>query len=70
GKIAGPFATNNAVVVMEVIGTDKVAREFDYDNDAMMFNQQYGAPALSRNLFGILLGRNKITNNLQRFYAD
>lgn len=70
GKIAGPFATDNSVVVMEVIGTENVGREFDYDNDAMMFNQQYGAPALSRNLFGILLGRNKITNNLQRFYAD
>ena len=55
---------------MEVIDTENAGREFDYDNDAMMFNQQYGAPALSRNLFGILLGRDKITNNLQRFYAE
>lgn len=70
GKIAGPFATDNSVVVMEVIDTENAGREFDYDNDAMMFNQQYGAPALSRNLFGILLGRDKITNNLQRFYAE
>ena len=61
---------DNSVVVMEVIDTENAGREFDYDNDAMMFNQQYGAPALSRNLFGILLGRDKITNNLQRFYAE
>ena len=70
GKIAGPFATDNYVVVMEVLETEKTGREFDYENDAMMYTQQYGASALSRNIFGILLGRDKIKNNLQRFYAD
>lgn len=70
GKVNGPIATNNAVVVYEVINLDNSGREFDYDNDAMMFNQTQGAPALSRNIFAILLGNSKIKNNLQKFYQD
>lgn len=70
GKVNGPIATNNAVVVYEVINLDNTGREFDYDNDAMMFNQTQGAPALSRNIYGILLGNKKVTNNLQKFYQD
>lgn len=70
GKLIGPFPTDNGVVVLEVIDIETSPREYDYDNDAMMFNQQQGAMMLQRNLNDVLLGRNKITNNLQKFYAE
>ena len=70
GKLAGPFVTDNAVVVLQVIDQEKTGREFDYDNDALMFNQTMGAGMLGRNIFAILLGNNKIENNLQKFYAE
>lgn len=70
GETAGPFVTDNSIVVIEVLGVENSPREFDYDNDAMMFNQQMGSALIQRNLNDILIGRNKITNNLQQFYAE
>lgn len=70
GQLTGPIATDNSVVVFQVVDEEKIGREFDQDNDGMMFNQQMGAPMLSRNVFAILLGKNKITNNLQKFYSE
>lgn len=70
GKTVGPFVIDNALVVIEVVDVEKAGREFDYDNDAMMFNQQLGAAIPIRNIYQVLLGNNKIKNNLQQFYSE
>ena len=70
GKTVGPFVTDNAIVVIEVVDVEESPREFDYENDAMMFNQQYGIGLIQRNLEDILIGRNKVKNNLQEFYVE
>ena len=70
GTVVGPFVTDNAIVVIEVVDVEDSPREFDYDNDALMFNQQQGSGLVQRNLNQILIGRNKITNNLQQFYVE
>ena len=72
GTLIQPFATDDAVYVVQVISVDKNPIEFDPVNDANIFSQKMGSMRLLNgpNLFNILLGRNKITNNLQKFYND
>lgn len=70
GELVGPFVTDNAVIVFNVVERQDTPREYDYQNDAMMFNQQMGATMLGRSIFEILVGRDKVTNNLQKFYAE
>lgn len=70
GTLVGPFVIDNAIVVFEVVDVENSPREFNYDTDALMFNQLYGAQALQRHLDEILIGNNKVTNNLQKFYAE
>ncbi len=70
GKLQGPIKSNSAVVVFQVNNVDNTGREFNYDVDRVRFNQQQGAGVLGRNLFMILLGNNKVENNLLQFYQD
>lgn len=70
GQLQGPIKSNSAIVVFQVDNVDKSGREFDFNTDAVRFNQQQGAGVLGRNLFMILLGKNKIENNLLQFYQD
>lgn len=70
GTVIGPFVTDNEIVVFEVVEVEDSPRAFDEENDAMMFNQQMGSGLVQRNLENILVGRQKIKNNLQKFYAE
>ncbi len=70
GQLVGPMQSNSAVVVFVVNDIDKSGREFNFDTDKMRFNQQQAGSILARNLFNIMLGGNKVENNLLQFYQD
>lgn len=70
GQFVGPVALNNSVVVFEVVNVNNQGRPFDFQNDAMVFNQREGATALQNSLSGILLGNKKVKNRIQKFYSD
>ena len=70
GQLVGPVKSNSAVVVFEVSDIENQGREFDYEVDRARFNQQQGAGMIGRNLFMILLGNDKVQNNLLQFYQD
>lgn len=70
GQFVGPVALNNSVVVFEVVNVNNQGRPFDFQNDAMVFNQREGATALQNSMSGILLGNKKVKNRIQKFYSD
>ena len=70
GQFVGPVALNNSVVVFEVVNVNDQGRPFDFQNDAMVFNQREGATALQNSMSGILLGNKKVKNRIQKFYSD
>jgi hypothetical protein len=70
GQLVGPLALNNAMVVFQVVNVDNQGRPFDFQNDAMVFNQREGASALQNGLSGILMGKKKVDNRIQKFYSD
>lgn len=70
GQLVGPLALNNSVVVFEVVTIDNQGRQFDFQNDAMVFSQREGATALQNSMSGILLGNKKVDNRIQKFYSD
>ena len=70
GQVVGPIALNNSVVVFTVTDQKKSGREFNFDSDAMTFNQREGAMSFQRAMPMILLGNKKIDNRIQKFYSD
>ncbi|MDE6266462.1 MAG: SurA N-terminal domain-containing protein [Muribaculaceae bacterium] len=70
GKLEGPIQTQGAVAVFEVTDVTDEGGEFDFNTEAARFNRQQGGEAMSRNIFLILLGNNKIDNKLLNFYQD
>ena len=70
GQLVGPVALNNSVIVFAVTDINNQGREFDFENDAMVFNQREGAASFQRSLPDVILGNNKIENRIQNFYSD
>lgn len=69
GTVAGPVATDYAVVVYEVIDTQVQPRAYDFEQDAAFFQQSQGAQTLLRNFDAILRANSKIDNKVQKFVA-
>lgn len=70
GELVGPVALNQSVVVFTVTDVTAPSREFDYKNDAMVFNQREGVASFQRTLPAALLGNKKVENKIQKFYSD
>lgn len=70
GQLVGPVALNQSVVVFTVTDVTAPSREFDYKNDAMVFNQREGIASFQRTLPAVLLGNKKVENKIQKFYSD
>lgn len=70
GDLVGPVALNQSVVVFTVTDVTAPSREFDYKNDAMVFNQREGVASFQRTLPAVLLGNKKVENKIQKFYSD
>ncbi len=70
GEVRGPIALNNSVVVFDVVSVSNQGRAFNYENDAMVFNQREGVQTFQNQLFNVLLGNKKIDNRIQKFYSE
>lgn len=70
GELVGPVALNQSVVVFTVTDVTAPSREFDYKNDAMVFNQREGVASFQRTLPAVLLGNKKVENKIHKFYSD
>ena len=70
GQLVGPVALNNAVVVYEVVNVNNQGRAFEFDNDAMVFNQREGAQSFQRTLPQVIMGNKTVDNRIQKFYSD
>lgn len=70
GQLVGPVALNQSVVVFTVTDADNSGRKFDYQNDAMVFNQREGIATFQRTLPDVIRGTKKIENKIQKFYSD
>ena len=68
GKLVGPVATNNAVVVFSVVGNEEPTRPYDFNEVSGTFNNSRGAYRLAASLQQILLGDKEVTNNLPTFF--
>lgn len=68
GQLVGPMQANNSVVVLHVLNIDNEGRPYSYDESAIRFGQQRGAGRMANMLPAILLGNNKIKNNINKFY--
>lgn len=68
GDLVGPMKTNNGVIVFNVISVDSEGRPYNFDETAVIYQRARGASALSPRLTQILRGRNKVTNNILKFY--
>jgi len=68
GKITGPVQTNNAVAVFSVYNVDNQGRPFNFEESAKTFDRTYGNNVLNNNIFKILCGREKIENNILKFF--
>ena len=65
GKVLGPIAGNNAVVVFEVKSVDNEGRPFIKDEYVQRFNRTMGLGTVDP--FRLLLGKNKMQNNSLEF---
>ena len=70
GELVGPVALNQSVVVFTVTDVTAPTREFNFENDAMVFNQREGIASFQRTLPAVLLGNKKVDNKIQKFYSD
>lgn len=68
GQLVGPMQANHSVVVLQVLNIDNEGRPYSYDESAIRFGQQRGAGRMANMLPAILLGNNKIKNNINKFY--
>jgi peptidyl-prolyl cis-trans isomerase D len=69
GKLVGPFKGNNAIYVISVSGSEKAGRPYNFKESAQAFNQKLVA-ALMQNPLKLLVGDNKVKNNILSFTAD
>lgn len=65
GDVVGPIATDNGVVVFQIVEESTNPREFDFEQDAQAFNQNMGVNRL--NFDAILRGNKDIDYTVQRF---
>lgn len=68
GALVGPMQANNAVIVLQVTDVDSEGRPYNFEENALRFNQQRGASRMMNSLDRILLGNKKVTNNINTFY--
>jgi peptidyl-prolyl cis-trans isomerase D len=70
GKVSAPVQGNNAVYVYNVYNVDNQGRPYNYEENAARFNQQLGAQAVMQNIIGIMMEKEKVENNILKFYSE
>lgn len=67
-ELVGPMQSNDAVVVLQVTEIDNEGRPYNAEESAIRFDQQRGAARMLNSLDRILLGNQKVKNNINKFY--
>lgn len=67
-QLVGPMQSNNGVIVFQVTEVDNEGRPYNAEESAIRFDQQRGASRMLNSLDRILLGNQKIKNNINKFY--
>ncbi len=70
GKLADPIKGSTGVVVFNVVNVDKEGRPYSFEENALNYNRTRGAAMLGNNLQLLLLGNQKVENNLMKFFRD
>ncbi len=68
GVVVGPFKGNNAVYVIQVTDVKAGGRPYDFKEESGNFNRMIGS-AIMGNPLRLLLGNEKVTNNILQFTA-
>ncbi len=68
GQLVGPIQGSSGVIVLQVNSIDNAGRPYNFDESAMMYNQQRGVGVLMRQITPILVGKKKVTNNMLEFF--
>lgn len=69
GTVVGPFQGNNAVYVVKVNNAKTSGRPYDFKEESANFKQAV-ASAIQSNPLKLLLGKNKVENNILQFTSD
>lgn len=69
GTVVGPFQGNNAVYVVKVNNAKTSGRPYDFKEESANFKQAV-ASAIQSNPLKLLLGKDKIENNILQFTSD
>lgn len=70
GELVGPIQGNQGVIVFQVVGTEPQGRPFSFEESSLQYLRSRGAYALSPQLTQILRGKEKVTNNILKFYNE
>ncbi len=70
GQLVGPMQGNQGVVVFSVTSVNDEGRPYNFSESATQYLRSRGAIALSQQLTNILRGKEKVQNNILKFYND
>lgn len=68
GALVGPMKANNSVIVFQVTEIDNEGRPFNVEESSIRYAQQRGAARMMNVLDRILIGNQKVKNNMNTFY--
>ena len=70
GQLVGPMQGNQGVVVFSVTSVNDEGRPYNFTESSTQYLRSRGAIALSQQLTNILRGKEKVQNNILKFYND
>ncbi len=70
GQLVGPMQGNQGVVVFSVTSVNDEGRPYNFTESSTQYRRARGAIALSQQLTNILRGKEKVQNNILKFYND
>ncbi len=70
GQLVGPMQGNQGVVVFSVTSVNDEGRPYNFTESSTLYLRARGAIALSQQLTNILRGKEKVQNNILKFYND
>ena len=70
GQLVGPMQGNQGVVVFSVTSVNDEGRPYNFTESSTQYLRARGAIALSQQLTNILRGKEKVQNNIPKFYND
>jgi hypothetical protein len=69
GEVNG-VAGNTAVYYYKVLSDNNQGRPYSFEENAARFGQQFGVNAVMQNIVTIMRDKNKVENNMLKFYSE